>query len=403
MTIVPGLAVRRIAALFPTARNLPSAIAIASAIENALSTVTTCPLTRIVSAEVCARGTGRSATNINTMTTATRRVEALRRATAFRMARYHTRLGDPPTRAICHDAGMTTELSTFSNQLADIVAAAAPSVVQVQGRRRPASGLVYAEDVVLTTARALGREDGLRVRRDDGTAFDAELAGWDPTTGLAALRVPGLGAKPLTPSTTPPRVGHLAVAVARSWSNAVTASAGLVSVIGGPLPTGRRRAIDEVIRTSAPMHDGFAGGAFLDTSGRLVGVATAAAIRGLGVVIPASIAWKTLDTVIAHGRLKRGYLGIAGQPVALPANQRGGDDREEALLVVGVTSGSPAASGGVLVGDLLLDFDGHAIGSPEDLLDLLVGDRVGREVQLRVMRGGAVSELRVTVGERPTQ
>lgn len=298
---------------------------------------------------------------------------------------------------------MTNELSNFSNQLADIVAAAAPSVVQVQGRRRPASGLVYAEDVVLTTARALGREDGIRVRRGDGTALDAELAGWDPTTGLAALQVPGLGAKPLTPSATPARVGNLAVAVARSWSNAVTASAGLVSVIGGPLPTGRRRAIDEVIRTSAPMHDGFAGGAFLDTEGALVGVATAAAIRGLGVVIPAAIAWKTAATVIAHGRLKRGYLGIAGQPVALPANQRGGDEREEALLVVGVTSGSPAATAGVLVGDLLLDFDGTAIGSPEDLLDLLVGDRVGREVRLRVMRGGVASDLTVTVGERPNQ
>jgi S1-C subfamily serine protease len=298
---------------------------------------------------------------------------------------------------------MTTELSLFSNQLADIVAAAAPSVVQVQGRRRPASGLVYAEDIVLTTARALGREDGIRVRRADGTALDAELAGWDPTTGLAALRVPGLGAKPFTPSATPARVGNLAVAVARSWSNAVTASAGLVSVIGGPLPTGRRRAIDEVIRTSAPMHDGFAGGAFLDTEGALIGVATAAAIRGLGVVIPSAIAWKTAGTVIAHGRLKRGYLGIAGQPVALPANQRGGDEREEALLVVGVTSGSPAATAGVLVGDLLLDFDGHAIGSPEDLLDLLVGDRVGREVRLRVMRGGVASDLTVTVGERPTE
>src|SRR6266403_257166 len=91
-----------------------------------------------------------------------------------------------------------------------------------------------------------------------------------------------------------PRVGHLALAVARSWSNVVTASAGIVSVIGGPLPTGRRRAIDEVIRTTAPMHDGFAGGAFLDTAGGLVGVATAAAIRGLGIVIPASIAWRTL-------------------------------------------------------------------------------------------------------------
>ena len=87
---------------------------------------------------------------------------------------------------------MTTDLlTTFSNQLADAVAAAAPSVVQVQGRRRPASGLVYADNVVLTTVRALGREDGLHVRRDDGATLDAELAGWDPTTSLAVLRVAG--------------------------------------------------------------------------------------------------------------------------------------------------------------------------------------------------------------------
>src|SRR6185369_13229502 len=101
-------------------------------------------------------------------------------------------------------------------------------------------------------------------------AFDAELAGWDPTTSLAVLRAAGLGVRAITPAASPARVGNLALAVARSWSNAVTASAGLVSVIGGPLPTGRRRAIDQVIRTTAPMHDGFAGGAFLDTTGALV-------------------------------------------------------------------------------------------------------------------------------------
>src|SRR6266545_2485345 len=239
-------------------------------------------------------------------------------------------------------------LTQISNQIADSVAAAAPSVVQVQGRKRPASGLVYADGVVVTTVRALGREDGLRVRRDDGQVFDAELAGWDPTTSLAALRVPGLGAPPIAPATAPARVGHLALAVARSWSNVVTASAGLVAVIGGPLPTGRRRAIDEVIRTTAPMHDGFSGGAFLDTSGGLIGIATAAAIRGLGVIIPAGIAWKTAATVLEHGRLKRGYLGIAGQPVSLPDSQIGGgrsgkSDEHQALLVVNVTSGSPAA------------------------------------------------------------
>src|SRR5204862_3129334 len=203
--------------------------------------------------------------------------------------------------------------------------------------RRPASGLVYADDVVLTTVGALGRSgDGLHVRRSDGTVLDAELAGWDPTTSLAVLKVSGLGTKPIQPSAAPARVGHLALAVARSWSNVVTASAGIVAVIGGPLPTGRRRAIDEVIRTTAPMHDGFAGGAFLDTGGGLVGIATASAIRGLGLVIPAPIAWKTAATVLEHGSLKRGYLGLAGQPVALPENQRGTDGREEALLVVGV-------------------------------------------------------------------
>jgi S1-C subfamily serine protease len=298
---------------------------------------------------------------------------------------------------------MTNDLlSTFSNQLADAVATASPSVVQVQGRRRPASGLVYADGVVLTTVRALGREDGLHVRRDDGQTFDAELAGWDPTTSLAVLRVAGLGARPIAPASSEARVGHLALAVARSWSNAVTASAGIVSVIGGPLPTGRRRAIDQVIRTTAPMHDGFAGGAFLDTSGGLVGIATAAAIRGLGVVIPAAIAWKTAGTLLEHGRLKRGYLGIAGQPVTLAEHQKGAEGRDEALLVVGVTSGSPAAAAGVLVGDVLLQFDGQAIESPEDLLDLLVGDRVGRQVTVRALRGGAVTDLKVTVGERPT-
>ena len=293
-----------------------------------------------------------------------------------------------------------TNLLTVSNQMADAVAAAAPSVVQVQGRRRPASGVVYARDVVLTTARALGREDGLRVRAHDGRALEAELAGWDPATGLAVLRAPALNIAPIAVAESPARVGHLALAVARSWSNALTASAGIVSVIGGPLPTGRGRAIDEVIRTTAPMHDGFAGGAFVDTSGRAIGLATAAAIRGLAVVIPASIAWKTAATVLEHGRMKRGYLGLAGQPVRLPDRQRGADGRQEALLVVGVTAGSPADAAGLLVGDVVLDFDGHPVESPEDLLDLLLGDRVGRDVAVRVLRGASVHELAVRVGER---
>lgn len=290
-------------------------------------------------------------------------------------------------------------LNQFSNQMADAIASAAPSVVQVNGGRRPVSGLVYATDVVLTTMRGVGQHEHVGVRRDDGQVVQGDLAGWDPATQLAVLRVPGLGSPAIVRATGEPRVGHLALAVARSWSNAVTATAGLVSVIGGPLATGRRRAIESVIRTSAPMHEGFSGGAFLDTDGRLLGVATAISIRGLGVVIPAAAAWSAAATLLEHGSLKRGYLGIVGQPVGVPVKQRS-SAQAEGLLVVGVKPGSAADTAGLLVGDILLALDDHPLASPEDLLDLLVGDRVGRPTTLQVIRGQQHVSVPVTIAER---
>jgi S1-C subfamily serine protease len=290
-------------------------------------------------------------------------------------------------------------LTEFSNQLADAAAAAAPSVVQVQGRRRAASGIVYAQGTVVTTVQALGREDGLHVRGSEGDAVDAELAAWDPATSLAVLKAPALVAPAIQVATQPARVGHLALALARSWSNNLTASAGIVSIIGGPLRTGRRRSIDQVIRTTAPMHDGFAGGAFVDTSGALVGITTASTIRGLGVVIPSAIAWKTAQGLLEHGRTRSGYIGVAGQQVQLPEGQRT-DGRDEAVLVIAVNRDGPAAKAGVLVGDLILALDGQPITTPDDLLDLLTGDRVGKAATLRILRGGSATELAVTVGER---
>jgi S1-C subfamily serine protease len=289
-------------------------------------------------------------------------------------------------------------LSQLSNEFANLIAGAAPSVVQVHGRHRPGTGIVYADDVVLTTTRSIGREDGLRVVRPDGSAADAELAGWDPATNLAVLRVGGLALPAFTIAPEPPRVGSLALAVARSWSNALTATAGIVSVIGGPLQTGRRRTIDQIIRTSAPMHDGFSGGAFLDSRGALAGVTTAARIRGLGVVIPASIAWKTAATILEHGGARRGYLGVAVQPVQLASAPT---NRDRAVLVVGVTAGSPTMRAGVIVGDVLLELDGQPLASPDDLLDLLRGNPVNRTVTLRLLRGGAPADVTVTLEERP--
>jgi S1-C subfamily serine protease len=286
-----------------------------------------------------------------------------------------------------------------SNQLADAVERVARSVVQVHGRRSPASGVVYGPDIIVTTTRAMARDEGLRVVTPDGRALDAELIGWDPATHLVALRAAGLEVPAAELASRPPRVGHIALAVARSWSNAVTATSGLVSVIGGPLPTGRGQAIEQVIRTSAPMHRGFAGGALATADGRLLGVTTAVEIRGLGVVIPAAIAWKCVAALVEHGRAKRGYLGVAGQAVELAPAQRPAGGPSAAVLVLQVREDSPAERAGLLVGDLLLALDNVALSSPDRLLETLTG-RAGQTATLRLLRGGTVTEVTVQIGER---
>jgi S1-C subfamily serine protease len=290
-----------------------------------------------------------------------------------------------------------TALTDFSNQLADAVAAVAPSVVQVHGRRQPASGVVYGNDVVVTTSRAIGSEDNISVVAPDGQTLKAELIAWDPATHLVALRAPELKA-PAPAIGASPRVGHIAVAIGRSWSNSLTASAGIVSVIGGPLPTGRGRAIEEIIRTTAPMHRGFAGGAFINTAGELIGIATAAEIRGLGVVIPAGIAWKTAESLLTHGRAKRRYLGVAGQAVQLPPVQQSASGQSSAVLVVQVMETSPAARAGLLVGDLLVALNDQALESPDRLLEALAAS--SGSARLRVLRGGSALEVPVEIAEK---
>jgi S1-C subfamily serine protease len=291
-------------------------------------------------------------------------------------------------------------LAALSDQLAEVVQRTAASVVQVQGHRRPVSGVAYSSDIVLTSVRALGREDGVRVTRDDGRNAPAELVGWDPASGLAVLRTRELELTPARVADGAPRVGQLALPVARSWSNALTASAGIIAVIGGPLRSGRGHSLDQVIRVTAPMHDGFAGGAVADAAGLVVGIATNARIRGLGVVIPASLAWKSAAHVLEHGRPRAGFLGVSGQPVRLAERQRGDADQSGGLLVVAVTPEGPAESAGVLVGDVILALDRQPVGSAEDLLELLA-HRVAQTAPLRLLRGGRVQELPVTVGERP--
>lgn len=297
---------------------------------------------------------------------------------------------------------MTTShaLVSFSNDLADLAASGGASVVQVHGGRRAVSGVVHSSETLLTSARAIGREDGLQVTLPDGQILDADLAGWDPATGLAVLRTHRpLGLAVPSTADAEPRTGQIVLALARSWSNALTASAGTVAVVGGPLRTGRRREISRVIRITASLHDGFAGGGVFDAEGRLTGIGTASSIRGFGIVIPASIALAAARQVLTSGTPQRGFIGIGVQSVTLSAAQQAAG-AERGLLVMSVTAQSPAEAGGLVVGDILLRFDDHPLEHSEDLLDLLTDRRIGQTAVLRVLRGGSIQEAHLTVARR---
>jgi S1-C subfamily serine protease len=296
-----------------------------------------------------------------------------------------------------------TTLADFSTALAELVTTASNSIVQVRGGRRPVSGVVHGADTVLTSARALGGEENLGITLPNGDTSAVQLAGWDPATGLAVLRsASALNLTVPVVSEDEPRAGELAVPVARSWSNAITASPGFVATAGGPLRTGRRRQVARVFRVTSPVHDGFAGGGVFDAAGRLAGVSTAAAIRGYAVCIPASLAWQAAQRALTAGTPSRGFIGVGIQSVALPAFQAPAG-REQGLLVTNVVPESPAHAAGLLVGDLLLDFNGHALAEAADLLDRLATTPVGQTAAVRLLRGNTELRFEITVGARPVR
>lgn len=291
-------------------------------------------------------------------------------------------------------------LQGFSARLADAVERAGASLVQIVGNGRPATGVIVGADRVLTVDHLLHRQDDLRVRTPDGRTLAASFAGRDPSTDLALVRVADLGGTPMHPASGLPRAGDIALAVARASGGAVVASFGLVAGVAGPLRGGRGPALDQVIRVDAFSSPGFTGGALVDARGEAIGITNAALVRGMRLAIPADRAWKAAETIATHGSIKRGYLGIGSQPVAIPEPQRGGRADERGLLVLGVARESPADRAGVFVGDIIVEFDRRATTDPAELLARLGPDRVGTTPPLTVLRAGAVHELRVTVGSR---
>ena len=293
-------------------------------------------------------------------------------------------------------------LSALSDGMADAVEQVGPKVLRVNGRRRrPASGVVYAPDWVLTASHVLEREEDLSVGTRDGRTLQARFVGRDPSTDLAVLRAEGLDVDAATPAEGSARIGQLVLAVGGpSRSDGPRASLGVVSAVGGPLRTGRGSRLERYIQTDATPYPGFSGGPLIDARGNVLGIMTAGWARGAALAIPADVAWRVARTLESRGSVKRGYLGIMSQPVHLPYAQRTGLTQRGGLLVVGVEDGSPAGRGGLLMGDILATLDGQPVEDTEDLLVLLTGERVGQPVPVKVVRGGELQMLEVTIGER---
>lgn len=293
-------------------------------------------------------------------------------------------------------------LGALSDGLADAVAKVEPAVVRVYGRRRrSASGVVYADGLVLTASHSLERDEDLSVGLADGGTCEARLLGRDPSTDLAVLGVEGLGAGAATAAQGEARVGQISLAVGRAArGKGIRASFGIVSAVGGPLRMGRGTRLERYVQTDATPFLGLSGGPLMDANGDVLGILTAAFGKGAAFAVPAELAWPVAGKLAEDGSIKRGYLGILSQPVRLPESQRVGLTQGGGLLVVGVEDGSPAGEGGLLLGDIIAMLDGQPVEDTEDLLMLLTGERVGDEVPVRVLRGGELKTVRLTVGER---
>ena len=295
----------------------------------------------------------------------------------------------------------TPLLRLLSNQMADAVERIGPALALVNGRpRQPASGVVYGQDLVLTADHVLEREDDLTIQTHDKRTLPAQFVGRDLATDLAVLRVADLGLAAATVSEETARVGQLVMAVGRTANDGPMASSGVISIIGGPLRTGRGVNLERYIRTDATPYPGFSGGPLIDMQGAVIGILTTGLVNGIALAIPMDIAKNIADTLVKQGYIKRGYLGISSQLVRLPDAQRAGQTQEHGLLIVKVDENSPAEKGGLMLGDILVALDGHAINDSEDLQILLTGDRVGKAIPVDVIRGNTLQTLQITVGQR---
>lgn len=308
------------------------------------------------------------------------------------------------------DAGAQA-LDAYSRVVTGVAATLLPSVAALSVRSPRGAGagsaVTFTDDgFLLTNAHVVAGANGGTAAFADGTESPFDVVGADALSDLAVVRVhhPGAPAAPLGDADGL-RIGQLVVAVGNPMGLAGSVTAGVVSGLGRSLPArdGRRvRIIDSVIQTDAALNPGNSGGALADATGTVVGINTAVAGYGLGLAVPVNATTRhIIGELLADGRVRRAWLGVAGVPVPLPPPLAGRLGQKLGLRVVEVVPGSPAGSAGVYLGDILLTAGGQAIQSVQALQRLMLGPAIGAPLPLTVLRRNALVDVVTVPTELP--
>jgi serine protease DegQ len=295
-----------------------------------------------------------------------------------------------------------TEIGTqLSQATAGAVEKAGRAVVRVEGRRRgPSSGVAWSADGLIVAAHHnLEWDEDVGIGLHDGTVAKANVIGRDPTTDVALLKASAAGLA--TPDWTDDgvKVGHLVLVLTRPGRTA-RASLGVVHALGDEWRTSAGGRVDRYLQTDVEIRTGFSGSLLVDLAGRALGMNNAGLVRGASLALPPATLRRVVDALVAHGHVQRGFIGIGTMPVHLPAEVQKSTGQRAGLLVTSVQPDSGAAGAGLMLGDVLLAVEGHALGGPADLLPFLEAERIGQPIAVRLLRAGELRDLQVTVGTR---
>ncbi|GAB1543116.1 trypsin-like peptidase domain-containing protein [Scytonema sp. NUACC21] len=301
---------------------------------------------------------------------------------------------------------MSNTLLALSNNLAEIVEQVGSTVVAVNsGSRISSSGIHWRNGIIVTSDESLHRYEEITVTLSNGSTVPVTLLGHDSSTDVAVFKLKlqqiEIPVAKIGDATTL-KVGHLVLGLARSGEGDIRAAMGAVSVVSGAWRSMSGGNIDQFIRPDITLYRGFAGGPLVDAASYVVGMNTSGR-RGTALTIPASTVNRVVDQLLAKGRMTRGYLGLGMQAVRLPNNLKTALNLTSAsgVIVVNVEPNGPADNAGVLIGDVLVTFDGSVVNDTGDVLALLnSGDRVGKTVKAQIIRAGALVELAIAIGEK---